>query len=323
LTSTSEQLTGNPNEKGKVMKFKKMSTVIATSIIVMCSQIAWGAIIGVSTPTDANSIVRYSFEENGEADSSAFVFDSAPAGAHNGHAYNGVDRNPPDTVLVDVPGVNGTSGVRFVAVPPGAPANYRATITPFNIPTTSYAGGDMTHEMWVTGISNTQLAGRDANFGAYLFGQGRLGEDWALSLNQNGSFQLRYNRSGSGGGEQVGTIGDELTWDDSTWYYIALVADGAGQAVGVSEYSIYRGSKAPASNTGGGLVGSFIGPSIATDGDSYYIGSGASPGAAARVLGFDADESHFSNVAKSIPEPSVAALLLLGGAGMLLRRRAR
>jgi len=299
------------------MKFRTISSIIATTLLLAGIQQAMADLV---SPVDANTIVRYSFEETGPARGDPNIAD-ASGNNLGGYSYNGEDKNPNDTVVLNVSGVpGGGSGVRFQSSPVDGTFP-RATVTPWNIPTSLFAGGSMTHEMWVTGVNNAELAGADATFGRKLAGQHRLGEDWLLALNSDGSFHVRVNRDSAVAGDA--TVGDPFSWDDSTWYYVALVADASLGGAGNATYSVWRGSDPGANLGGAALVGSVVLPEIVSNGHEYFIGTYASSLVpAARSLRFDADETHYSNVARVIPEPSVVVLLLLG-AGLLLRRRAR
>ena len=138
------------------------------------------AMADLVSPVDADSIVRYSFEETGPASADPIIADASGNG-EDGFAFNGTDRAPNNTVELNVSGVpGGGSGVRFRASPDDGTFP-RATVTPFSVSTSLFAGGDMTHEIWATGINNSELAGKDGTFGAYLFGQGRLELDIPFS----------------------------------------------------------------------------------------------------------------------------------------------
>src|SRR5690606_31240769 len=146
-----------------------------------------------------------------------------------------------------------------------------------------WAGGSFTLEMWVTGIDSSVLAGADS-LGRFLAGHNRW--DWRLGLSANGALIL-------GGGS--GTIAtSNLSWDASTWYYLALVADTTGLPPGQARYTFYRATEADNWLT---ALGSFIGNAVVNDGaggsTNFYVGSGSNPGASGRNLTFIADEVHY------------------------------
>jgi uncharacterized repeat protein (TIGR01451 family) len=246
---------------------------------------------------DSDTLVHWHFSEPAAPPDFPDTVDSGPLGL-DGWIYNdGIDRSP-KTVTLDAGGLAG-SGIEFQGFANDGSSASRATVVFFDLPTGEFPGGDFTAELWATGISDSELDSRaDGTFGMYLIGQGRLGEDWALSLEFDGRFQLRFNRAGSGGGEQVVTFGNAgVDWDNDTWYYIALVADTNGQAAGMAEYTVYR--RTGTAESGFEIIGTAVRPAVVSDGESFFAGTSPSPGAVARVLDFTCDEVHYSKAARS------------------------
>lgn len=272
---------------------------------------------------DANTLVLWHLEET-NAVAGNYVVDSGPLGNDATALNDGVNGSftatADQTVFHNVAGVPGLgSGVQFTPLVPVDDNRKRATVRVTDVGVGEWPGGSFTLEMWVNGISMTELSTADSGFGRFLAAQSRW--DWSLGLTTNGAFRLRGD---------PGTIQtDGLTWDSNTWYYIALVADTNGQASGNALYSFYRGTNFAPSLT---LIGSVVGTAVVNNGagsvSSFSIGSGVTPGAPNRTLTFFADEVHYSDVARSeiylqdklLPEPTTAALVGLGSL-LLLRRR--
>jgi len=246
-------------------------------------------IVGLAHVADSDTILLWQFAETNLLDTPGGVFDDAEDSGPNdldGRAFDdGLDRTP-QTVEADVAGIEGGSGIEFFFhAQPALKQFERATMLSPDVPDSIWGDGDFTVEMWVTDISNAELAGTDPDFGRFLAAQGRW--QWALSITTNGAFKVRT-------GSTFDT--DPLTWDANTWYYVALVADTSGAGAGQALYSVYRA----AMGSPLALIGSGVLDDIPNANDeNFHFGSGTSAGPSSRILDFVGDELHYSRVARS------------------------
>lgn len=244
---------------------------------------------------DSDSLLLWHVDEKSAVNNTTLPdVDDASFFGHAGRAfYDGLDSTP-QTVFLDVPGVDGAVG-GGCALDRGS-SSIACVQTLNTISSNSWGGGDFTVEGWVKGIGAAALSGTDADYGRVLFSNERLlggtpanGAGWGLALLADGKIRL-------GSDTTRVTINNALTWDSSTWYYLALTVDTAAAGAGQARFTVYRG-------VGGSGTLETVGTAtlprvgVTSAGERFAVGSYASD-TPERKLAFTFDEVQLSRVVR-------------------------
>ncbi len=207
---------------------------------------------------------------------------------------DGLDKTP-QSVYLNAVGVGSAAGGAIELRHDGA--NIACVRTERVIPAALWNGGDLTVELWVKGVGDTDLAGTDATYGRVLVSSERLlgatpanGTGWGLALDASGRIML-------GSDTTRATLAADLAWDANTWYYLALTVEADGAGAGLSRFTVYRGAW-PGRRLD--TVGETALPNLGSPGtgSSFYVGSHDSD-LASRKLDFVFDEVHLSRAVRS------------------------